>query len=41
VTVDRDVVESGNAQNKVAVEHAHIPSCIELNYTKNREDNGR
>jgi hypothetical protein len=41
VAVGRDVVESGNTQDKVTVEHAHVPSCIELNYTKNREGNGR
>jgi hypothetical protein len=39
--VGQDDIGSGNAQDKVSVEHAHVSSCIELNYTKNREDNGR
>lgn len=41
VTVGRYDIGSGNAQDIAAAEHAHVPSCIELNCTKDREDNGR
>jgi len=39
--VGRDDDGSANALDKAAVEHAYVPSCIEFNCTKNREDNGR